>query len=237
MRWYTAIGVKRDGTDGRFYVRCASEEKILTGMEIQIWSTLLWSFCEEKAIFGRMMGLLHLAFGTDGAGQRTDEGEFWYCLRRLETRGLAASCEAETLEDAARELVRRGTMVRARRSRQEKVQLFLNSLGMGRGLKFSLRAFREAEVSQEEENLLIRLEREGRIDCHLRQLEVQAGHVASLVEGEDPGFAKNMQQEFLTGVIALYNKKHLLIESIRKEEFFEGSKETAGYAADAGLHP
>lgn len=237
MRWYTAIGVKKDGADGRFYVRCASEEKILTGMEIQIWSTLLWSFCEEKDILGRMIGLVQLAFGTDGAAGRVDEGEFWYCLRRLETRGLAASCEAETSEEAARELIRRVTMVRARRSRQEKLQLFWGSLGMGRGLKFSLRAFREAEVSQEEENLLIRLEREGRIDCHLRQLEVQAGHVASLVEGEDPGFAKNMQQEFLTGVIALYNKKHLLIESIRKEEFFEGSKETAGYAAAAGLHP
>lgn len=163
MKWYTAVGVKRDGVDGRFYVRCASEEKILTGMEIQIWSALLWSFCEEKDIFGRMVGLLHLAFGKDGAGQRADEGEFWYCLRRLE--------------------------------------------------------------------------REGNIDCHLRQLAVQAGQAASLVEGEDPGFAKSVQQEFLAGVIALYRKKHLLIESIKKEEFFEESKEAAGYAAAAGLHP
>lgn len=237
MKWYTAIGVKRDGMDGRFYVRCALEEKILTGMEIQIWSALLWSFCEEKDIFGRMMGLLGLAFGTEGVSRRADEGEFWYCLRRLETRGLVASCEAETSEDAARELIRRVTMVRARRSRQEKMQLFLNSLGMGRGLRFFLRAFREAEVSQEEENLLIRLEGEGSIDCHLRQLEAQAGQVSSLVEGENPGFAESVQQEFLTRVIALYRKKHLLIESIKKEEFFENSKEMAEYAAAAGLHP
>lgn len=236
MKWYTAIGVKRDGTDGRFYVRCASEEKILTGMEIQIWSALLWSFCEEKDIFGRMVGLLNLAFGMDGAHQRADEGEFWYCLRRLETRGLVASCKAETSEDAARELIRRGTMVRAGRSRREKMQIFFNSLGMGKGLKFSMRAFREAEFSQEEENLLIRLEREGDIDCHLRQLALQSGQDASLVEGEDPGFAKSVQQEFLTGVIALYRKKHLLIESIKKEEFFEESREAAGYAAAAELY-
>lgn len=234
MRWYTAIGVKRGGTDGRFYVRCASEEKILTGMEIQIWSALLWSFCEEKDIFGRMVGLLHMALGTDGAARRVDEGEFWYCLRRLETRGLVASFEAETSERAARELIRWGTMVRARRSRPEKMQLFLNSLGMGRGLKFSLRAFREAEVSQEEENLLGRLEKEGSIDFHLRQFEVQA---ACLMERDAPESAKSMQQEFLTDVLALYRKKQLLIESIKKEEFFEESKETAGYAAAAGLHP
>lgn len=236
MKWYTAVGVKRDGLDGRFHVRCASEEKILAGMEIQIWSALLWSFCEEQDIFGRMMGLLGLAFGPEEAHKRADEGEFWYCLRRLETRGLVASCEAGTPEEAAQELIRRGTMVRARRSWQEKLQLFWNSLGMGKGIRFSLRAFREEELSSEEETLLVSLEEEGRIASHLGRLAAQAGQVAVLVEGEDPGFVRSVQREFLMGVIALYKRKQLLIESIKKEGFFEESREVAGCAAAAGIH-
>lgn len=237
MKWYTAIGVKRNSADRRFCVRCGTEEKILTGMEIQIWSTLLWAFCEEKDIFGRMMGLLSLAFGEAEAQKKATEGEFQYCLRRLETRGLIASCEGETAEDAVEGLIRRATMVRGECSRQEKMRLFLNSMKMGKGLRFSLRAFARTTLTEEEENLLKRLDEDGRIDIHLRQLENKADQVAALVAGDDTKFSKSVQQEFLADVIALYGRKQLMIESIRREELFEASEGTAGYTAAAGNHP
>lgn len=50
MKWYTAIGVKKSGMDGRFCVAVMKEEKVLTGMEIEIWSAMLWAFCEEQDV-------------------------------------------------------------------------------------------------------------------------------------------------------------------------------------------
>lgn len=237
MKWYTAIGVKRNSADRRFYVRCGTEDKVLTGMEIQIWSTLLWAFCEEKDIFVRMMGLLTMAFGEEETRKRVKKEEFQYCLRRLETRGLIASCEGETAEEAEEGLIRRVTMVRVRCSRHEKMQLFINSMEMGKGLRFSLRAFAKTKFTLEEENILNRLDEDGRIDSHLRRLEQKAGQRASFVEGDDTEFSRSVQQEFLSGVIALYGRKQLMIESIRKEGLFEEREETAGYVASAGLHP
>lgn len=237
MKWYTAIGVKSNSVDGRFYVRSAREEKILTGMEIQIWSTLLWAFCEEKDIFGRLKGLLQIAFGEEEVQRRADEAEFWYCLRRLETRGLVVACEGETAEEAAEGLMRRVTMVRARTSTGEKLRLFMNSLTMGKGLRFSMRAFKKANLTREEENLLCRLEEDGRIDSHLKQLTEKAGQVEALVGGTDTKFTMSVQREFLADVFALYGRKQLMIESIRREELVEENEETAKYAAAASMRP
>lgn len=236
MKWYTAIGIKKGNADGRFYVRSEEEEKILTGMEIQIWSALLWAFCEEQDIFGRLKGLLRIAFGQEEAQQRADEAEFRYCLRRLETRGLVAVVEGECVEEAVESLMKRVTMVRVRQSTGERFLLFLNSMSMGKGLRFSMRAFQRKVLTREEENLLCRLEEEGRIELHLRNLAKQAGQVAALVEGSDTKFVENVQRDFLAGVIALYGRKQLMIESIRKEEYFEESENTAAFAEAAGVH-
>ena len=47
MRWYTAIGMKKDDADGRFCVWVDGEEKVLTEMKTILWAALTWSFCEE----------------------------------------------------------------------------------------------------------------------------------------------------------------------------------------------
>lgn len=44
MRWYTAIGMKKDDADGRFCVWVDGEEKVLTEMETILWAALTWSF-------------------------------------------------------------------------------------------------------------------------------------------------------------------------------------------------
>ena len=38
MRWYTAIGMKKDDADGRFCVWVDGEEKVLTEMETILWA-------------------------------------------------------------------------------------------------------------------------------------------------------------------------------------------------------
>ena len=51
MRWYTAIGMKKDDADGRFCVWVDGEEKVLTEMETILWAALTWSFCEEDKVW------------------------------------------------------------------------------------------------------------------------------------------------------------------------------------------
>lgn len=224
MKWYTAIGVKNNRPDGRFYVRSEAEEKILTGMEIQIWSTLLWSFCEEKEIYGRMQALLCIAFGEAEAQKRADEEEFSYCLRRLQIRGLITFCEGDTVEDAVEGMMRRVTMVRARYTKAEQWRFFMNSLKMGKGLRFSIRAFKTADLTVQEEKLLQRLEADGRIAVHLKELEDKAKRTAAFPDVGDTAFSKSIQRDFLADVIALYGRKQLMIESIGKEEYFDESE-------------
>ena len=224
MKWYTAIGVKKSGMDGRFCVAVMKEEKVLTGMEIEIWSAMLWAFCEEQDVMGRVMGLLRIAFGEEEA-QKVKEAEFRYCLRRLETRGLIAAGEGETAEEAVEGLMRRVTMVRAQYPLRERLAVFWNSLSMGKGLRFSLRALKKHRLTPAEESLLKRLDADGRIDSHLKLLEDHAKQVAELVVVEDTGFERSVQQDFIADVIALYGRKQLLIERIRKEEIFEEMEE------------
>lgn len=38
MRWYTAIGMKKDDADGRFCVWVDGKEKVLTEMETILWA-------------------------------------------------------------------------------------------------------------------------------------------------------------------------------------------------------
>lgn len=70
MRWYTAIGMKKDDADGRFCVWVDGEEKILTEMETILWAALTWSFCEEDVC---MQGVV-LRQEENGQWQP------WYCF-------------------------------------------------------------------------------------------------------------------------------------------------------------
>lgn len=76
---------------GRRTVLCENRSggKILSGMEIQIWTSLLWAICEESEIYERVQGLMKLAFGVEER-READREEFRYCFRRLENRGLFA---------------------------------------------------------------------------------------------------------------------------------------------------
>ena len=69
MRWYTAIGMKKDDADGRFCVWVDGEEKVLTEMETILWAALTWSFCEEDKVHSQMHRLLVFSLGEMG-GQR-----------------------------------------------------------------------------------------------------------------------------------------------------------------------
>lgn len=214
MKWYTAIGVKTESADGRFCVWANAEEKILTGMEIQIWSALLWVFCEKQEIFRRVKSILLIAFGEDEAKQQIKEAEFGYCLRRLENRGLVASCEAETVEVAVEQMVRRMTMVP--RNHENRLRLFCNSLSMGNGLRFSMRAFGKEELTGKEKQLLNCLKKDGNIERYLKCFSEQVGQInRCLAEGE-PHLEEDVQRDFLADVVALYGKKQLMIESIQK---------------------
>ena len=62
MRWYTAIGMKKDDADGMFCVWVDGEEKVLTEMETILWAALTWSFCEEDKPWRKT--------GTGMGGQR-----------------------------------------------------------------------------------------------------------------------------------------------------------------------
>ena len=233
MKWYTAIGVKCSGADGRFYVKTGQEEKILSGMEIQIWTSLLWAICEESEIYERVQGLMKLAFGVEER-READREEFRYCFRRLENRGLICPCEGKTAEEAALSLMRRVTMVRVRITTAERFKLFCNSLGMGRGLRFSMRAFRREEFTEKEKRLVEILEENGGLAYHLRKLEDKAEKVSSLVGEPDVSFCASVQKEFLAEVIRLYGKKQLFIESIQGEAMRE-KDEMEQYAAAAGM--
>jgi len=63
MRWYTAIGMKKDDADGRFCVWVDGEEKVLTEMETILWAALTWSFCEEDKVHSQMHRLLVFSLG------------------------------------------------------------------------------------------------------------------------------------------------------------------------------
>ena len=86
MRWYTAIGMKKDDADGRFCVWVDGEEKVLTEMETILWAALTWSFCEEDKVHSQMHRLLVFSLGEKQAQEWADEEDFQFCLNRLVKR-------------------------------------------------------------------------------------------------------------------------------------------------------
>ena len=88
---------------------------------------------------------------------------------------------------------------------------------MGKGLKFSLRAFKKPLLTEEEYQLL---QREGDVSCHLKCLKEEAKsrepHLADSLQ-------KQIQREFISRVAQLYYKKQLVIDNIRREDCLEAN--------------
>ena len=103
-------------------------------------------------------------------------------------------------------------------SRTERMKHFMEALSMGKGLKFSLRAFKKPLLTEEEYQLLSYLQREGDVSCHLKCLKEEAKsrepHLADSLQ-------KQIQREFISRVAQLYYKKQLVIDNIRREDCLE----------------
>lgn len=89
---------------------------------------------------------------------------------------------------------------------------------MGKGLKFSLKAFKKPLLTEEEYQLLSYLQREGDVSCHLKCLKEEA-------KSREPNLTDSLQEqiqrEFINRVAQLYYKKQLVIDNIRREDRLE----------------
>lgn len=154
MRWYTAIGMKKDDADGRFCVWVDGEEKVLTEMETILWAALTWSFCEEDKVHSQMHRLLVFSLGEKQAQEWADKEDFQFCLNRLVKRGLVVLTEGCTREEAVYSIISRSVMAPMAFSWTERMKHFMEALSMGKGLKTSVigekAAFSPHAVSKEE---------------------------------------------------------------------------------------
>lgn len=219
MKWYTAIGVKINNGEGEFCVQTGQEEKVLVGMEIYIWTSLLWAFCEEETIYGRIEKLLILTFGEREAKQRICYEEYAFCFRRLCIRGLIACCEGENAEEAIMCLMRTAVLAPSQISMRERSEAFWESLRNGRGFRFSMKAFQRMPLKENERELLQKIRQSGSMAYHLENVRNQADRTI-LLPADDAllkEFQEMMQKEFLADVIVLYGKKFLNISSVEKE--------------------
>ena len=217
MRWYTAIGMKKDDADGRFCVWVDGEEKVLTEMETILWAALTWSFCEEDKVHSQMHRLLVFSLGEKQAQEWADKEDFQFCLNRLVKRGLVVAIIL-LLRQAIK--ISRSVMAPMAFSRTERMKHFMEALSMGKGLKFSLRAFKKPLLTEEEYQLLSYLQREGDVSCHLKCLKEEA-------KSREPNLTDSLQEqiqrEFISRVAQLYYKKQLVIDNIRREDCLEAN--------------
>ena len=201
MRWYTAIGMKKDDADGRFCVWVDGEEKVLTEMETILWAALTWSFCEEDKVHSQMHRLLVFSLGEKQAQEWADKEDFQFCLNRLVKRGLVVLTEGCTREEAVYSIISRSVMAPMAFSRTERMKHFMEALSMGKGLKFSLRAFKKPLLTEEEYQLLSYLQREGDVSYHLKCLKEKAKSRESHLEDS---LQEQIQREFIIRQLALF---------------------------------
>lgn len=127
MRWYTAIGMKKDDADGMFCVWVDGEEKVLTEMETILWAALTWSFCEEDKVHSQMHRLLVFSLGEKQAQEWADKEDFQFCLNRLVKRGLVVLTEGCTREEAVYSIISRSVMAPMAFSWTERMKHFMGS--------------------------------------------------------------------------------------------------------------
>lgn len=214
-KWYTAVGAKAVYGDGKFYVRVGREEKVLSGMEMYLWTSLLWAFTPKEGIRARMEKLLQIAFKGEHKG--ADPEEFGYCFRRLCTRGLLAWCEGETAREAEERFFQAAEVEIRQESFADRFALFLNSMGNGNGIGFSLRAFRKNPLEKKCPELLGSLKKQGLIPKHLEDIQKK-----TMESGQGDQEAMALQEAFLVSVAGLYRGKLLVVRAVRREGQFEG---------------
>lgn len=220
MRWYTAIGMKKDDADGRFCVWVDGEEKVLTEMETILWAALTWSFCEEDKVHSQMHRLLVFSLGEKQAQEWADKEDFQFCLNRLVKAGPGCADRRMYQRGKLYTHYSRSVMAPMAFSRTERMKHFMEALSMGKGLKFSLRAFKKPLLTEEEYQLLSYLQREGDVSCHLKCLKEEA-------KSREPNLTDSLQEqiqrEFISRVAQLYYKKQLVIDNIRREDCLEAN--------------
>ena len=216
MKWYTAVGIKVNHYDGKFHVRNHKyEEKVLCGMEIFLWTSLLWAFTEESGIYIRIKYLLDFTF-PDGNRKEVDVEEFKYCLRRLCMRGLITACEGDTKEEAAAELMRKATVELTNASFHDRYISFLTSLVHGNGFRFSLKAFKKKPLEKSHRKLLERLKEQGEIVLYLEEIQAEGTEY-----GQNAFGVCERQKEFLHIIMELYKKKIITIRTVERGGAFE----------------
>lgn len=219
MKWYTAIGIKINSGKKEFCVQVGEREKVLRGMEIYIWTALLWAFCEQEAVYERMKKLLQITFGENEAKRKICQEEYDFCFRRLCIRGLIVCCESEKMEDAAICLMKAAVLKPSQIRKGEQIKNFWDSLKIGRGLRFSLKAFHKQNLEDNERQLLEKIEKCGNVAMHLETIRSKPCY-NWLLPG-DPEVLKEfreiMQKEFLADVLALYGKKLVSISYVGRE--------------------
>lgn len=194
MKWYTAVGVKTECPDDVFRIRTGKQEKDLLGVECYIWNTLLWSFVEEGQIYGRMTGLLNLAFPEDPVKAKVNPEEFRACFERLLIRELVISQEAQTPGKAARELFKTASVTCVRRTFGERFLAFCESAAFGNPIRSALQAFKKNPLEESHKHLLKTIQDNGEMGFPLKETE----------EG------------ILKAVIELYQNKLLFIQSVKE---------------------
>ena len=110
----------------------------------------------------RCIVFLYLALEKKQAQEWADKEDFQFCLNRLVKRGLVVLTEGCTREEAVYSIISRSVMSPMAFSRTERMKHFMEALSMGKGLKFSLRAFKKPLLTEEEYQILSNLsERRG----------------------------------------------------------------------------
>lgn len=196
MRWYTAIGAKIEQPGGAFCVQVKTEKKILSGMEIYIWNTLIWSFVEETQIYERMRKLMKLAFPEKGE-ESMGEDEFQFCFRRLVSRGLLVYREADTPREAAYQMFRNAAVIRVMRNGGERFLMFCESYACGTPFLKACKVFRKDALEKLYRKNLFEIQNCGEVRWYLDT-------------AENP-------KEILNMFYLLYQKKLLFIHSVKEE--------------------
>ena len=226
MIFYTAVGNRVEEDSGRFVVRVGEQEKVLSEMETMIWAALTWSVCEEANVHSQMYRLLCIALGKEKAMEWADEEDFRFCLNRLVRRGLVARCEGETKEEALFFLFQRAVLKPICYSFSDRMRNFTDSLAMGKGIKFALRAFQKPTFSYEEHKVFTQIVNNGTISDHLCSLQKETQKVP-VAEKQKEEILEQVSQEYLRILVSLYKKKQLVISCIREEGGLEAKERMA----------
>ena len=168
----------------------------------------------------RCIVFLYLALEKNRHRNGRTKEDFQFCLNRLVKRGLVVLTEGCTREEAVYSIISRSVMAPMAFSRTERMKHFMEALSMGKGLKFSLRAFKKPLLTEEEYQLLSYLQREGDVSYHLKCLKEKAKSRESHLEDS---LQEQIQREFISRVAQLYHKKQLVIDNIRREDCLEAN--------------